>query len=123
LPPAPREDDGPKRVLVRDADGTARVARQYGGKDSTVVLLPDGRLAWTKGELAYTSAAFEPEKPDALAERLSGGPFREFALHRTEHYLLFYKSTPEFARASGNLLESLLQGLLQQLRDRQVEVH
>ena len=110
------EKESAKCVRVRDDDGVVRVARLHGGPKSTVVMLPDGRLAWTKGELAFTQEPFVPATADEMADSLYAGPFRDFALERTDNYLLFYQSTPAFAQASGNLLESLLKGLLTQLR-------
>lgn len=116
LPPEPR------RVRVEVDDGRVVVARVHGAADSPVVLLPDGSLGWPNG-MVYTDEPFRPMTADQLADGLKEGPYRHFGLIRTEHYLIFHTSTPEFARKTGLLLESLYKGLLRKFRELDLPVH
>lgn len=109
-------EHGARNVRVRDDEGRIRVARVYGDPKDGVVLLPDGRLGWTKGELAFTDEAFVPLTADALEQELGDGPYRDFRRHRTDHYLVFSRASDSFTRSSANLLESLYEGLTHQLR-------
>jgi hypothetical protein len=100
------------------------VARLYHEGDRPVVLLPDGRLGWPSGQ-TFTDEPFHSESPDELAARLTqpGGPFPDFAVYRTDHYVVLYEGTRRFAEASGNLLESLYTGLLKKLGEKGLDVH
>jgi Protein of unknown function (DUF1570) len=115
----PRE---PRRVRVEMEDGRVVVARVHGGEGSRVVLLPDGSLGWPNG-MAFTEEPFRPLTADQLVEALQNGPYRHFGLIRTEHYLVFHTSSPEFARQSSQLLESLYKGVVRKFRDLDLPVH
>jgi hypothetical protein len=112
----------PRRVRVRDEDGRVVVARVHGDETSGLVLLPDGRIGWPKG-LAFTDEPFVIETPEDVADRLMQGPFRGFRLHKTAHYLVLYQGGEAFAVASGQLLESLYDGLTAKLREKGLTVH
>src|SRR5579864_2603972 len=115
--------DEPKRVLVRDDSGRPVVTRVYCDMaDTLVVLLPDGQLGWPDGR-AYTEKAFHPASADELRESLREGPYREFKVRQSRHYLLLYRCSENFAGASANLLESLYQGLYKKFADLGLEVH
>lgn len=123
--PRPKADvipNGPKCVRVQVDDGRVVVARVHGEAGSRVVLLPDGSLGWPN-EMVFTDQPFHPLTADELLVSLKDGPYRHFGLIRTEHYLVFYTCTPEFARQSGQLLESLYRGLTRKFRELDLPVH
>src|SRR5262249_54574333 len=105
LPAAPVPIDEPARVRIGTADGQTTIARVYGGEGSRIVELPDGRLGWPN-ELVRTNEPFQPVSADELAKLLQNGPYRHFGLVRTDHYLVFHTGTVEFAKQSGQMLES-----------------
>jgi hypothetical protein len=111
------------RFKVRDESGQCVVARlhgQYGGK--TVLVLPDGQLG-TPDLLVPTNEPFKPCSASELRSTVHKGPFAEYELLTTDHYLIFYKSTPAFAQDSGRLLEDLYRGLIETVRKKGVPVH
>jgi hypothetical protein len=113
----------PKRFKVRDEFGNCVVARfhgEYGGK--TALILPDGQLG-TPNLLIPTDEPFQPLTADQLQNQLKDGPFAEYQLLKTDHYLIFYKSTPAFAQKSGRLLDDLYEGLLEAFRRNGFPVH
>jgi hypothetical protein len=98
----------------------ARLHGQFDGK--TALILPDGQLG-TPNQLVPTDEPFKPYKPDELKALLHNGPFAEYQLLTTEHYLIFFKSTPTFAEDSARLLEDLYRGLIDAFRRNNVAVH
>ena len=54
---------------------------------------------------------------------LHNGPFAEYQLLATDHYLIFYKSTAAFAQDSGRLLEDLYRGLIDAFTRSGIPVH
>lgn len=113
----------PKRVLVRDDAGRPVVSRVYQeAGDELIVTLPDGQLGWPEGR-SYTEQPFRPATADELKVTLLEGPYRDFHVRQTKHYLIFYKCSETFATDSANLLESLYQGLLQNFANGGLNVH
>jgi len=112
-----------RRFLIRDEDGQQVVARLHGHHDDkTVLMLPDGRLG-IPSMLVSTDEPFRPKTADEVAEGLQTGPFEEFAVHRTPHYLILHQATPDFAETNGKLLEELYARLIEAFRDHGVTVH
>jgi len=112
-----------RRFKVRDEFRHCVVARfhgQYG--DETALILPDGQLGTTK-RLIPTDDPFQPLTADQLQTVLLDGPFAEYLLLKTDHYLIFYKSTLAFAQDSGRLLEDLYRGLIDTFRRNGIPVH
>ena len=70
-----------------------------------------------------TDEPFQPLTSDQLQTVLHQGPFADYQLLKTEHYLIFYKSTPAFAQDSGRLLEDLYRGLIDAFRRNEIPVH
>jgi Protein of unknown function (DUF1570) len=122
-PPAPRRPPAEdQHVKVRDKNDGVVVARVYGGPNSDVALMPDGRLEWFRGKVRTD----EPFRADTLAElerKLGAGPYQGFAATKTEHYLVFSKGSKKFTEQSAHLLESLYRGLLASLAEKGFEVH
>ncbi len=129
-PPAPvvagdAEINRAPRFKVRDHSGQCVVARQYGqNRDETVLILPDGQL----GKPSHLVPTTEPFQPLSSSELLSllhenNGPFVNYPVLKTEHYLIFYKSTRAFAEDSARLLEDLYRGLIDTFRKNNVPVH
>ena len=113
------------RFKVRDKFGQCVVARlhaQYGGK--TGLILPDGQLG-TSNLLVPTDEPFQPLNSGKLEALLHGnkGPYTDYQLLKTDHYLIFYKSTRAFAEDSGRLLEDLYRGLIDAFQRHNVPVH
>jgi uncharacterized protein DUF1570 len=123
-PPAPEPAPSQaKRYRIRDESGLCVVARlhgQYEGK--TALLQPDGQLGFPN-RLVPTEAPFVPMTSAALQARLQEGPYAEYQVLTTQHYLIFYQSTFAFAQDSGRLLEDLYRGLIEVCRNRGIPVH
>jgi Protein of unknown function (DUF1570) len=112
-----------KRYKVRDEFDRCVVARYYGRDgDKTVVLLPDGQLGKTTS-LIPTPEPFQPASADEMRELLHNGPFAEYSVLKTEHYLIFYQSSRAFAQDSGRLLEELYRGLITAFNRNEIEAH
>jgi hypothetical protein len=112
-----------KRIRVRTSEGQTVVARVHGQQgDKISVMLPDGQLGFSQG-LAETDEPFQPATIERMSEELTGGPFGGFQVLKSTHYLVLYKSTPEFARASTQVLENLYKGLVDAFRKRGLPVH
>jgi hypothetical protein len=117
--PHPQE----KRFKVRDDYGRLVVARLHGQLgDKIAVVLPDGKLGFPTMYVP-TDEPFSPMSADDLAPLLQQGPFAEFLLLRTEHYLIFYQSSLGFAQDSGRLLEDVYRGLIDAFRRNGIPVH
>ncbi len=123
---APAPDASPQanqHFKVLDEFGKCVVARfhgQDGGK--TALILPDGQLGFAN-RLVPTSEPFQPLTPDQLETVLREGPFAEYNLVKTDHYLIFYKSSLAFAQSSGRLLDELYKGLVEAFRRNGFPVH
>lgn len=115
--------DGERRFLVRDDDGRQVVARLHGHHDGkTVLMLPDGRLG-IASMLVPTDEPFHAMTADEVAEGLRTGPFADFSVHRTPHYLILHQATDEFVKTNGEVLEELYARLLEAFRKHDVDVH
>jgi hypothetical protein len=121
LPPAEPPASTVRRVRIGDERGRSWVAQCYGGGDSRVVLLPDGSLGWPNA-MIDTEEPFRPLDADSMIRELSDGPYRHFQTTRTEHYVIFFTSSPEFAQQSAALLEGLYRGLIRTFQARGVDV-
>jgi hypothetical protein len=86
------------------------------------VPLPDGQLRFAS-RLVYTDEPFRPLTADELKKELHSGPYAEFSVLQTEHYLVFYQSSRQFADASAKLLEEVYKGLTEALRKNGVPIH
>ncbi len=117
--PSPKTEaaaEGPRRIMVRDAQGRAVVAREHGWREGRMAaLLPDGQIGWPDG-LFDTDKPFVPLTSDELRRSLQDGEFSTFRVVTTKHYLVFYQGTENFAKASGALLERLHDGLTEALK-------
>jgi hypothetical protein len=114
----------PGRVRVRDERGRTLVARVHGRKDGRlVVLLPDGQLASPDADCPQTDDSFRPATFDEVGQALKEGPFRDFQVEKTDHFLVVYECSESFAVASARLLESLYKGLSRTLACHGLPVH
>jgi hypothetical protein len=86
------------------------------------VLLPDGQIRYASN-LVYTDEPFRPATADEVERQLLAGPYKDFHVLRTAHYVVFYQSSLRFAEASARLLEDLYKGLTEALRKREVPIH
>ncbi len=113
----------PPRYKVRDEQGQPVVARLHGQHEGTTALiLPDGQLG-IPYMLVPTNEPFQPFTAEELRARLEKGPLRDFHVHQTAHYLIFYQSSRVFAEASGRWLEDLYRRLLDAFRKHDMPVH
>ncbi len=113
------------RFKVRDKLGQCVVARLHGQNgDKPALILPDGQLG-TANLLVPTDDPFRPFTAAELADQLheNKGEFADYPLLKTEHYLIFYKSTRAFAEDSGRLLEDLYRGLISAFERNNLPVH
>ena len=113
------------RFKVRDQSGQCVVARLYGQyRNETALILPDGQLG-KPSHLVPTTEPFQPLSSSDLLTLLheNNGPFEGYPVLKTEHYLIFYKSTRAFAEDSAELLEDLYRGLIDTFRRNNVAVH
>ena len=114
---------GVRRFMVRDDEGRPVVARLHGHRDGkTIVLLPDGRLG-IPSMVVPTDEPFAPITADEMERRAQSGPFAEFQVVRTPHYVILYQSSKRFAEHQGKLLEELYSGLLEAFRKHEIPVH
>lgn len=114
------------RFRVRDQFNQCVVARLYGQyRDKTALILPDGQLGTLNVVLVPTDEPFKPLDSEQLATLLheKDGPYFGYPLLKTDHYLIFYKSTRAFAEDSGRLLEDLYRGLIDTFRRNSIPVH
>jgi hypothetical protein len=112
-----------KRYKVSDEFDECVVARfhgQYG--DQAAIIMPDGQLG-APSRLVPTEEPFQPLTADQLLTLLHHGPYADYQVLKTEHYLIFYKSTTAFAQDSGRLLEDLYRGLIDAFRRNKIPVH
>jgi hypothetical protein len=105
-----------RNVRLVDETGATLVGRAYGGPDSNLVLLPDGRLG-SAARLVATDEPFRPLDRAALRAKLAASTYDGFQVLETDHYLVFYQSSQAFAEDSARLLESLYSKLVQKFRD------
>ncbi len=123
----PRVAPAERRFKVRDENGEPVVAREHGQHDGkSVLLLPDGQLGIPNkliNKLITTTEPFRPFTADELLARLKKGPFSEFPVLRTPHYLIFYQSSKPFAESAGRWLEDLYSRLLDAFRKHEMSVH
>ena len=113
----------PPRFKVRDEQGQPVVARLHGQHEGTTTLiLPDGQLGFPN-MLVPTDEPFQPFTADELLARLQKGPLRDFQVHQTAHYLIFFQSSRALAEASGRWLEDLYKRLLDAFRKHEMAVH
>ncbi|MDG3003194.1 DUF1570 domain-containing protein [Paludisphaera mucosa] len=117
------------RFLIRNEAGKQVAARLHGCHEGkSVLMLPDGRLG-IPSMMVPTDEPFRPLSADEVAKGLQSGPFEDFKLHRTEHYLILHQSPAEgpvddaFVRANGVLLEGLYKRLMEAFRKHDVTVH
>jgi Protein of unknown function (DUF1570) len=112
-----------ERFKVRDGFDNCVVARLHGRfNDKTALILPDGELGfWNR--LVPTEEPFQPLSADQLENLLHEGPYAEYSVLKTEHYLIFYKSSLAFAQDSGRLLDGLYKGLIEAFRRNGFPVH
>src|SRR5262249_41368138 len=73
--------------------------------------------------LIPTEEPFVPLSAEALRARLQGGPFAEYQVLTTSHYLIFYKCQRVFAEDSARLLDDLYRGLIDVCRRHDIPVH
>jgi hypothetical protein len=84
-------------------------------------MLPDGQLAIPDG-IAYTDEPFRVATREEMIEDLLDGPFVGFQVKSTEHYLIVYQSSNEFADESARVLEGLYRGLSSAFERREVPI-
>ncbi len=98
----------------------ARLHGQHG--DKTAVVLPDGQLGFTTMHVP-TDEPFHAASADEVASLLQQGPYAEYLLLKTDHYLIFYQSSLAFAQDSGRLLEEVYRGLIEAFTRNGIPVH
>ena len=113
----------PRRIRVQTGTGRAVVARVHGTfGDQIRVMMPDGQLGVPRA-MIYTDEPFRPATADEMRQELLAGPFPDFHVRQSAHYLVLYRSTPTFAEASVKVLEELYRGLTEAFRKRDIPVH
>jgi len=110
-----------KRVRIRTETGETVVGRVHGESDGQFgVMLPNGQLGFTDG-LAETEEPFQPATMAEMKQKLTqSGPFKNYRVLESEHYLVLYQSSTPFAEASIHLLEDLYKNLISAFRKREL---
>ncbi len=114
------------RLVTHDQDNHRVVARIHTlVGDNFIVLLPDGQLVGrTRAEVEATQKEFVPathqEIADAIIEAhgLSG-----FQVETTDHFVMIYNTSPEFAKMTSRMMESMLEGVLKNTRAQGLDTH
>jgi hypothetical protein len=75
-------------------------------------MLPDGQIGMPD-RLAYTNEPFRAATKEEVAAELLAGPFAKFQVKYSEHYVLLYQSSEEFAEDCSRDLENLHRGLIE----------
>jgi hypothetical protein len=112
-----------ERFKVRDDYGRLVAARWYGeDHGKTALILPDGQLGIAE-TLVPTKDPFVPLDSEELRRLLQDGPYANYQVLTSPHYLIFYKSTLIFAEDSARMLESIYRGLIDVFRRHEIPVH
>jgi hypothetical protein len=85
---------------------------------------PDGQLGFPS-MLIPTDEPFVPLTAEVLRARLQEGPFVEYKVLKTQHYLIFSQDrvASAFAEDSGRLLDEMYRGLIDVCRRKDIPVH
>lgn len=121
-PTAAPKTPEPKHIRVRTAAGRTVIARLHGRVGSELhVMLPDGQLG-IADRLSVSDEPFIPATAHQVVADLQAGPFKDFPVYRTAHYVVVSDGTESFARESGRILENLYKGLTDAFRKRGIPV-
>jgi len=114
----PIEPGAGRRVVTVDEAGRPVVAKLHLRAEDglCVVMLPSGRLVSMPGSKTIpTERPFKPMDGAELVGRLKNGPLEEFQTATGSHYLYLYKCNDSFYQATHDILESLHEGVIEQL--------
>ncbi|MGI9518569.1 MAG: DUF1570 domain-containing protein [Pirellulaceae bacterium] len=115
-----------EHVWTTDENGSGCVARVHVKVGNNfIVKLPDGQLV---GRLASdvdpTERPFEVMNHAAMAKSLLDDPrLRGFQTHQTDHFVFVYNASPEFARVTASVMETMLEGVMEYCTQQGIEVH
>ncbi len=115
-----------ENVWTDDEEGRGCVARVYVKVgDNFVVMLPDGQLVGRLADKVQpTERPFEPMNQAALSKSLLDDPrLRGFQTHETDHFVFIYNTTPEFARVTAKVMETMLEGVMEYCTEQGIRVH
>jgi len=113
-------------VVTEDAEGNQVVAKihvQVG--DDYIVLLPDGKLVGRKQKdvRASDKAFVASAHAEIAAAIIRDNQFKGFKFEETEHFVLVYNCSPDFARVTVRVMETMLDGLMDYATAQGIEVH
>lgn len=103
------------RVVTHDEDNRRVVAKVHVRVgDNFVVMLPDGRLVGRKRkDVDATEKKFVPATHEEIAEAIiDEHGLTGFKVEKTEHFVLIYNASPDFAKITVKVMETMLDGLI-----------
>ena len=114
------------RVMTHDEDNRRVVAKVHVRVDDNfVVLLPDGQLVGRlRDEVQATQKEFVPATHEEIAEAIkSEHGLSGFQVEITDHFVLIYNTTPEFAKVTSKVMETMLKGVIKFTREQGIDSH
>jgi hypothetical protein len=112
-------------IATIDGDGRGCIARAHvkvGG--NFIALLPNGGLVARMADKAnVTDREFVPATPDEITRSLTGDRLKGFQVLKTERFVFIYNTTPEFAKVTSTVLETMLSGVLEYCKAQGLAVH
>ncbi len=125
LPDGPVVPHTAENVATTDENGRGCVARvhvQVG--DNFIVLLPDGQLVGrTADKVNPTDRPFEPASIEAVGREIVQDRLTGFQTLVTDRFVFVYNTTPEFAKVTATVMETMLTGVIEHCRAQGLEVH
>lgn len=114
------------RVVTHDEDNRRVVAKVHATVDDNfVLLLPDGRLVGRMREdVEATQKEFVPATHTEIAEAImEEHGLKGYRVEKTEHFVLIYNTSPEFAKLTTKMMESMLAGVTEYATEQGIKTH
>ncbi len=112
-------------VSTTDEEGRGCVARVHArvGED-LIVLLPDGQLAARrKNQISATEREFKAMTGEEMGNAIVKDRLKGFRVLTTERFVFVYNTTPEFAKVTSTVMETMLTGVIEFCREMGLDVH
>lgn len=113
-------------VMTKDEAGKRVVAKVHTGVgENYVVMLPNGSLVGRMGsDVEATDEKFKAAThAEIAAEIIRENDFKGFKFEETEHFVLVYNCSPQFARVTARVMETMLDGVMKFAERQGITVH